>query len=246
MRRQPCTPRARCGPPTGGACSMPWRWRSPPRALTSTPPASRLSTGRRATVSTSATAQDTSSTWRRRTRSGPLFSAGSLIFGSHVANAQRAAGRQRKELRGTSISLISSRVGADTGPGSRPLRGRSSTERTTLAAVDEPATPAAGRHFAGTNTQLVISYLRARTPPGTVDRVLQQAGERRSADVLADAVTWSSYTQFRNLLVAFAAELGEEALVAIGLDAFSEVSVPDTTAMLQALGSPSSLYADIG
>jgi hypothetical protein len=115
-----------------------------------------------------------------------------------------------------------------------------------LAAVDEPATPAAGRHFAGTNTQFVINYLRTRTAVGTVERVLHQAGERRSADLLADDVTRSSYSEFRNLLVACAVELGEEVLVAIGLDAFADVSAPDTTAMLQALGSPSSLYADIG
>jgi diguanylate cyclase (GGDEF)-like protein len=115
-----------------------------------------------------------------------------------------------------------------------------------VAAVEEPAIPAAGRHFAGTNTQFIIKYLRTRTPPGTVERVLQRAGERRSADLLVDAATWSSYSEFRNLLVACAAELGEEALVAIGLDAFADVSVPDATAMLQALGSPSLLYADIG
>jgi diguanylate cyclase (GGDEF)-like protein len=112
--------------------------------------------------------------------------------------------------------------------------------------VEERAIPAAGRHFSGTNTQFIIKYLRTRTPPGTVERVLKRAGERRSADLLVDAVTWSSYSEFRNLLVACAAELGEDALVAIGLDAFADVSVPDATAMLQGLGSPSSLYADIG
>ncbi|MEY2461713.1 MAG: hypothetical protein QOG30_3543, partial [Acidimicrobiaceae bacterium] len=115
-----------------------------------------------------------------------------------------------------------------------------------MTVVREPTTGAAGRHFSGTNTQFVIKYLRARTPPGTVGRVLRRAGERRSADVLADSVTWSSYSEFRNLLGACAAELGEEVLAAIGLDAFADVSAPDSIAMLQALGSPSSLYADIG
>jgi len=113
-------------------------------------------------------------------------------------------------------------------------------------AVEESAIPAGGRHFAGTNTQFIIRYLRTRTPPGTVERVLQRAGERRSADLLVDVATWSSYSEFRNLLVACAAELGEEGLVAIGLDTIAEVSVPDATAMLLALGSPSSLYADLG
>jgi diguanylate cyclase (GGDEF)-like protein len=115
-----------------------------------------------------------------------------------------------------------------------------------VAAVESEASQAAGRHFAGTNTQFIMKYLRTRTPPGTVERVLRRAGEPRSADLLADAATWSSYTEFRNLLAACAAEVGEEGLAAIGLDAFADVSAPDATAMLQALGSPSALYADIG
>ncbi|HWW52746.1 MAG TPA: diguanylate cyclase, partial [Acidimicrobiales bacterium] len=112
--------------------------------------------------------------------------------------------------------------------------------------MSEVEEPGAGRHFAGTNTQFIIKYLRTRTPPGTVGRVLQRAGEPRSADVLADGGTWSSYAEFRNLLVAFAAERGKEELVAIGLDAFADVPVPESTAILQALGSPSALYGDIG
>src|SRR3954452_12151299 len=102
------------------------------------------------------------------------------------------------------------------------------------------------RHFAGTNTQFVLKYLQAHTGPGTVERILQRAGDSRSAETLLDPVTWSTYREFRNLLVACATELGSDALVAIGLDTFAEVSLPESTAMLQALGSPSSLYADIG
>jgi diguanylate cyclase (GGDEF)-like protein len=115
-----------------------------------------------------------------------------------------------------------------------------------VTGVEEPATRASGRDFSGTNTQFIIKYLRALTPPGTTERVLERAGERRSETLLLDPATWSSYVQLRNLLVAVAAELGEDALVAIGLNAFADVSAPDSTAMLQALGSPSSLYADIG
>ncbi|MFZ6005799.1 MAG: EAL domain-containing protein [Actinomycetota bacterium] len=106
--------------------------------------------------------------------------------------------------------------------------------------------PGEGRHFAGTNTEFMIKYLRRRTPAGSVERVLQRAGEHRTADELADTGTWSTYSQFRSLLTACASELGEEALVAIGLDSFADISVPEATAMLQALGSPASLYADIG
>jgi diguanylate cyclase (GGDEF)-like protein len=115
-----------------------------------------------------------------------------------------------------------------------------------VAAVEEPSIEASGRHFAGTNSQFIIKYLRARTPPGTLENVLQRASEHRSADTLADPVTWSTYDEFRRLLQAVAAELGDEALIAIGLDSFADVSVPESTAMLQAFGSPASLYADIG
>ena len=76
--------------------------------------------------------------------------------------------------------------------------------------VEKPALPLTGRHFAGTNTQFMIRYLRGRTPPGTDERVLHRAGEARSADELEDAVTWSRYDQFRSLLEAFAAELGDD------------------------------------
>jgi hypothetical protein len=47
------------------------------------------------------------------------------------------------------------------------------------------------------------------------------------------------------LLVACAAELGEEVPGAIGSDVFGHVSLPESTAMFQALGSPSS-WAGIG
>ena len=105
---------------------------------------------------------------------------------------------------------------------------------------------AAGRHFAGTNTQFMIKYLRSRRPAGTVERVLQRAGEHRSPEALLDPLTWSTYSEFRSLLTACASELGDDVLPAIGLDAFADVSTPEATAMLQAFGSPSSLYADIG
>jgi diguanylate cyclase (GGDEF)-like protein len=116
-----------------------------------------------------------------------------------------------------------------------------------MSVGEVPAMREAGRDFAGTNTQFVIQYLRARTPDGTLERVLRRAGERRSAEVLVDPATWSTYAEFRDLLVACAAELGDEAVASIGLDTFAaEVSDPDATAMLQAFGSPSALYADIG
>ncbi|MCU1395301.1 MAG: hypothetical protein JWM34_3729 [Ilumatobacteraceae bacterium] len=103
-----------------------------------------------------------------------------------------------------------------------------------------------GRHFGSANNQYIIPYLRTRTPPGTLDRVLARAGEQRSPDVLVDPGTWSTYDEFRRLLSACAAELGDEVLPEFGLNSFADISTPDTAAMLAAFGSPAALYADIG
>ncbi|MCU1387280.1 MAG: hypothetical protein JWL72_618 [Ilumatobacteraceae bacterium] len=102
------------------------------------------------------------------------------------------------------------------------------------------------RHFSSANNQYVIAYLRARTPAGTLERVLARAGEVRSPEVLVDPGTWSTYEEFRRLLAACVAELGEEVLPEFGLDSFADITTPDTAAMLAAFGSPAALYADIG
>jgi diguanylate cyclase (GGDEF)-like protein len=112
--------------------------------------------------------------------------------------------------------------------------------------ITVPTRRGTGRDFAGTNTKFVIQYLRAHASPAVLQRVLDRAGELRDPDTLADVVTWSSYAQFRSLLAACAAELGDNTLTAIGLNIFSEASLPEGTATLQAFGSPASLYADIG
>jgi diguanylate cyclase (GGDEF)-like protein len=102
------------------------------------------------------------------------------------------------------------------------------------------------RHFAGTTTHWLVTYLRARAEPGALERVLELAGETRPVEVLCDDGTWTSYAQFRRLLEAAAAELGSpERLLGPGLNAFASVATPDYTAMLQTLGSPAALYADV-
>ncbi len=101
------------------------------------------------------------------------------------------------------------------------------------------------RHFAGTTTGWLTAYLDAAGEPGALRRVLEAAGETRSVEELRDDTTWSSYEQFRRLLEAAAEELGgSERLINVGLNAFSNLSTPDYTAMLQTLGSPAALYAE--
>jgi GGDEF domain-containing protein len=113
--------------------------------------------------------------------------------------------------------------------------------------VAQPGCPPPERHFSGTNTKWLIGYLRAHARRGTVEDVLLRAGETRPAEELADDTTWSSYTQFRRLLESAGDVLGGlEHLTSVGLDTFATLATPDYTAMLQSLGSPAALYADIG
>ncbi|MCU1401257.1 MAG: hypothetical protein JWN62_4366 [Acidimicrobiales bacterium] len=115
-----------------------------------------------------------------------------------------------------------------------------------MNAIDDAGHGFGRRHFSSANNQYVTAYLRTRTPAGTLERVLARAGEVRTPEVLVDPGTWSTYQEFRDLLVACAAELGEDVLPQFGLDSFADISTPDTAAMLAAFGSPAALYADIG
>ena len=96
-------------------------------------------------------------------------------------------------------------------------------------------------------TGYVIGYLRAHGGEAIVKEVLEEAGEARSADELADDRTWSSYEQFRRLLEATAKVLGgPERLADVTREALSTtMATPEFTEVLQALGSPSALFESI-
>jgi diguanylate cyclase (GGDEF)-like protein len=103
-----------------------------------------------------------------------------------------------------------------------------------------------GRDFTGSNTRWLVAYLRNHMPTGTLDAVLQAAGERRTPEQLSDEATWSTYDEFRAMLEATAVALGGvEVLTAIGLHSFEALAIPDYAEMLQALGSPAALYAEL-
>jgi len=105
----------------------------------------------------------------------------------------------------------------------------------------------AGRHFAGSMTLYVVRYVEAHGGRDALDEVLKRAGETRSLDVLADEASWSSYPQLRRILEATAEVMGgREHLFAASAEAFGLMSMPSATEMLQALGSPSALYANLG
>jgi diguanylate cyclase (GGDEF)-like protein len=103
------------------------------------------------------------------------------------------------------------------------------------------------RHFGGMMTRMLFEHLEQRGRAGAAVDVRVLAGERRSVEQLSRDDEWSSYSQFRRLLEAAAEVLGGAAsLVDVGRKAnlVADSSV-DYTEMLQSLGSPATLYADM-
>ena len=103
------------------------------------------------------------------------------------------------------------------------------------------------RHFGGILTRMLFEHLQLRCRPGSAEEVLRLAGEHRSIDELSRDEEWSSYAQFRSLIDAAGEVLGgPAALVEVGrkADLVADDSV-DYTEMLQSLGSPAALYADM-
>jgi len=81
-----------------------------------------------------------------------------------------------------------------------------------------------------------------------VDDVLRRAGEPRPLAELVDDAGWSSYAEFRRLLEATSDVLGgDDPLRSMGATAvLTGGSMPSATEMLQALGSPAVLFAELG
>jgi len=110
----------------------------------------------------------------------------------------------------------------------------------------QPEGVEAGCHFAGTNTWLLVRYLREHGGPDAPERLLRAAGDARTVDELLDLATWSSYDQFRRLLeVAETSFGGAEMLGRAASSGLVDPSMPELTEMLQSLGSPEALVAMI-
>jgi diguanylate cyclase (GGDEF)-like protein len=58
----------------------------------------------------------------------------------------------------------------------------------------------AEHHISGVYTKMLMEFLVGTVPPDRIEELLQRAGETRGFDQLADAASWSSYSQFRRLL----------------------------------------------
>jgi diguanylate cyclase (GGDEF)-like protein len=106
--------------------------------------------------------------------------------------------------------------------------------------VKQPET--ADRDFSGLLTQYLVSYLQTCTPAGTLEHILQLAGEERGPSTLCDATTWSSYGQYRALLEATSEVLGAAALVEVANHVYDDIQSAELSESLSALGSPWAVY----
>jgi diguanylate cyclase (GGDEF)-like protein len=95
---------------------------------------------------------------------------------------------------------------------------------------------ASGRDVSGLLNYCVLDYLQTYAPAGTVQRVLQAAGESRPIDAMREASGWSTYDQFRRLLEATSAAL-QEPLACIGRHVHESEDSADLAGMLASLGS---------
>jgi diguanylate cyclase (GGDEF)-like protein len=102
-----------------------------------------------------------------------------------------------------------------------------------------------GHHFAGFNTRLLLEYLVEAVGRPVADEVLAAAGEERPWEVLTDDSSWSSYDQFRALLEATAARVGEAGLRALATTSSLDARwTSEGVHVIQALGSCQTLFRE--
>jgi diguanylate cyclase (GGDEF)-like protein len=101
-------------------------------------------------------------------------------------------------------------------------------------------------HVGGAYTRALVSFLRDELGGEGLGAVLRRAGENRPEELLLDDLSWSSYAQFRALLEAAADSLGgPQALTPVGLRLLNPSDF-SLNPIVQALGSPEALYANVG
>jgi len=107
-----------------------------------------------------------------------------------------------------------------------------------------PSVSEGKRHASHVAVRLVLEHVGRQLGDDGVARVLALAGEERSLAVSLEDAEWSSYAQFRWLLEAAGEVLGgHERIVEMATAGLTGGSMPSSTEMLQALGSPHVLFA---
>jgi diguanylate cyclase (GGDEF)-like protein len=102
----------------------------------------------------------------------------------------------------------------------------------------------ADRDVSGFVLRYLFSYLQTCQPEGTLERILEDAGEVRALDELTNSATWSSYAQFRRLLQSTGNLLhGPATLSEVGRHVFDSIQTPALSESLSALGSPAAMFS---
>ena len=101
-------------------------------------------------------------------------------------------------------------------------------------------------HVSGLYTQMLIEPLVEELSTDAVREILDEAGDTRTIETLCDTSTWSSYDQFRRLLVAAKHKL--DSLSRPDATGLRTVIIGNTemVATAQAFGSPASLFLEAG
>jgi hypothetical protein len=101
------------------------------------------------------------------------------------------------------------------------------------------------RHASHVAVRLVLEHVRRELGDDAVARVLSIAGEERPMAVMLEDAEWSSYTELRRLLEAAGEVLGgHERIAEMATADLTGGSMPSTTEMFQALGSPHAIFAE--
>ncbi|MCU1487441.1 MAG: diguanylate cyclase with sensor [Actinomycetia bacterium] len=109
--------------------------------------------------------------------------------------------------------------------------------------VEAAHDPADGRHFGGTLTRLLVSYVEQRRGPDAMAEVCRLAGETRPVELLRRDDTWSTHDQARRLCEAVATTFGGVgALTEVGASVWDTGHTSTVGDFLQALGSPEATF----
>ncbi len=102
------------------------------------------------------------------------------------------------------------------------------------------------QHFGGFHTHLLLDYLVTELGERGAREVLESAGEQRPHELLRDDSSWSSYWQFRSLLEAAAARVGEAGLRSVGPSTEMISWGAETALTIQGLESVEALLIESG